>query len=273
MRTIERMNNTRYTFGTSETAARRLQKLSEVFNPHSQGFIRKYAQQPVASAVDLGCGPGYTTHMLYMASDTREIYGMDNSEEFLERAMDRFGHCVFVNHDLTETPFPVKPDLMYGRFVLSHLPSPVEQVNTWVKELSQDGALLIEEVEDVRTDVPVFKKYLSVNRGLVASQGAKLFVGKDLSRGQYSGEVVANEAAEMRISNSDAAAMFYPNTASVWKKEEYVLDTTSPSERKEIADALQEMARSRDGKSDITWKMRRIVLRNREKDPYLWLFI
>ena len=263
----------KYTFGTTEIAANRLEKLAEVFNPHSSEFIKTYSGSPMVSAVDLGCGPGYTTHMLYMSVRAKEIYGMDNSDTFLYRAMDRFGHCIFVRHDLTRTPFPVKPELMYARFILSHLADPVERINTWSGELSPDGMLLVEEVEDIKTDIPAFKEYLSVNRGLVRSQGAKLYVGKDLAGGTYNGEVITNEPFELAVSNSDAAAMFYPNTKTIWEKEEYVLDTTSASQRREISEQLRELMRNKGGNSGVTWKMRRIALRNTEENQYLEWFI
>ena len=42
----------RYTFGTNEIAARRLEKIAEIFNPHSSEFIKKYAGKPVVSAAE-----------------------------------------------------------------------------------------------------------------------------------------------------------------------------------------------------------------------------
>ncbi|MFH1368810.1 MAG: class I SAM-dependent methyltransferase [Elusimicrobiota bacterium] len=265
--------NMRYTFGTNEIAARRLEKVARIFNPHSAEFIREYVPYPVVSAVDMGCGPGFTTHLLNMTVKSKEIYGMDSSEAFLHRAMDRFSEYVFVCHDLTRMPFPLKPEVMYVRFVLSHMPDPVALVNDWTSQLNERGALLIEEVEDIKTDVPVFKRYLEINKGLVGSQRAALYVGKELSRGAYDAEILANRCVEVAVSDSAAAEMFYPNTISIWRDEPYVTSTVPASERKDISCELREIIGSGGGKSGITWKMRRIVLRNREQDPYLELFI
>ncbi|HBU68796.1 MAG TPA: hypothetical protein DEE98_00250 [Elusimicrobia bacterium] len=263
----------RYTFGTNDIAAQRLEKIGEIFNPHSSRFIRKYASKPVVSALDLGCGPGFTTHMLFMTLNSREVYGLDRSEEFLERAAERFGHSVFIKHDLAGTSLPLKAEVMYSRFILAHLSDPVATVNRWSEDLCENGLLFLEEVEDIKTDNAVFKRYLEINRGLVASQGANLYAGELLSKGKYSRETVANESFELPITNSQAAALFYPNAVNVWEKENYVLNTVSPEERRAIAGALSKILSARDNNSGISWKLRRIVLKNSKEDPYFGMFI
>jgi ubiquinone/menaquinone biosynthesis C-methylase UbiE len=267
------MNNTRYTFGTNETAASRLETLAGIFNTYSSEFIRKQVKAPVASAIDLGCGPGFTTHMLSMAVDSKEIYGMDNSEDFLIKAMDRFGDCIFIRHDVNNTPFPIRSDMIYMRFVLSHMPNPVRLINKWINELNDGGMVLIEEMENIDTDVNVFKEYLAVNKGLVASSGADLFVGRNLSKGMYDADVVLNECIELPVKNSDAARMFYPNTISIWENEKFVLENYSFNRRKEISHEIKDIMDSKDKRIGITWKMRRIVLRKNEYDEYSELFI
>ncbi len=96
----------RYTFANNQTAAERLQKVSEIFNPYSTAFIRKYANKPLISAVDLGCGPGYTTQMLNMASNSKETYGFDNSDEFFYRVLLKNSAIVYLlSRILPKRPF------------------------------------------------------------------------------------------------------------------------------------------------------------------------
>jgi len=254
----------RYAFGTTTIASERLAKLAQIFNPQSREFIAQHAKLPLVSAIDLGCGPGYTTKMLSFAVNAKEVYGFDNSEDFLVEASDMFTDCAFVMHDVTRIPFPVRGDLMYARFVLAHLQYPARQVNTWTDELNSGGTLCIEETEDIKTDIEVFNRYLEINRKLVASQGANLFPGKQLARGVYTGEVLTNEAVELPVSNCDAAAMFYPNTVSIWENNE---------ENREISARLKEIMDSGDERKGIVWKMRRIAIRKKEHYPYLEMFI
>ena len=109
----------RYTFGTSAEAADRLKKIARFFNPLAMDFIKRYINKPVKIAVDLGCGPGFTTHMLKQATACKEIYGFDVSDTFLELAKKQYPEYNFIRHDVTSIPFPVNADVIYARFLLS----------------------------------------------------------------------------------------------------------------------------------------------------------
>jgi trans-aconitate 2-methyltransferase len=250
----------RYTFGTSKNAIERLERISGFFNPLAAEFLRKYVSEEVETALDLGCGPGFTTDMLYRTLKSKKVCGFDNSEEMLEYARKQFNHCIFTLHDVTDFPFPLKADVIYVRFLLSHIKNPPDLINKWINQLNKGGKLFIEEVEDIDTDVEVFEKYLSINRGLVASEEAALYVGKILSAGDYDAEILCNEKISSPVKNSVAASWFYPNTVTIWEKEDYVLKNFSKEERKNISNELLRISKSDDESSNITWQMRRILL-------------
>ena len=111
----------RYTFGNTSIAADRLKLIADFFNPYAKRFITETLNKTVDSAIDLGCGPGYTTNMLYEATKCKNIYGFDFSDSFICYAKKYFNHIKFYNHDITIVPFPVKADIIYVRFVLSHM--------------------------------------------------------------------------------------------------------------------------------------------------------
>jgi trans-aconitate 2-methyltransferase len=251
----------RYTFGTTKKAADRLEEVARFFNPMAAEFLRKHINRELKTALDLGCGPGFTTDMIYRTLKCKKVYGFDNSKEMLEYAKKQFNHCYFMLHDVNDFPFPFKPDFMYVRFLLSHIKNAVDLVNKWTNELNKGGYLFVEETEDIHTDVDVFKKYISINRGLVASEGAVLYIGKILFRGDYNAEVLYNEKTSLPVSNSTAASWFYPNTVSIWEKEEYVLKNFSEKERKHISKELLRILKENDENSNSTWYMRRILLR------------
>ncbi|MBN1699273.1 MAG: class I SAM-dependent methyltransferase [Spirochaetales bacterium] len=252
----------RYTFGTGGTAAERLSLIAGFFNPPAESFIRRYVKEPVGTALDLGCGPGCTTEMLWGAVDAERVCGMDCSEKFLSIARDRYKHLEFVNHDVRLTPFPVTADIIYVRFLLSHLKDPVACIGSWTAECRQGGLLLIDEVEDVYTDEECFRRYLSVNRGLVASQGASLYVGSEIGTGTYDADVLCNEAVFLPVPANTAASWFYPNTLTVWEEEEFVKGILTRRERDGIRKRIRSIMMERNGTKGCTWKMRRIVLRN-----------
>jgi len=253
----------RYTFGTSPTAAHRLREISRFFNPLTQEFIGQFIQKPVHTALDLGCGPGYTTHMLKKATGCREIFGFDVSEEFLALAAKRHPEYNFIRHDITCAPFPVHPQVAYSRFILSHLADSVSVINGWSGELGEKGLLFIEELEDIHTEIPVFNAYLSANRGLIALQGAELYVGKIIGAGRYDHEVLYNESVLLPVLNRRAASWFYPNTVSIWECENYITHSLSPRERQQISGELRRIILGNDHRSGITWEMRRMVIRKK----------
>ena len=253
----------RYTYGTSKAAARRLEEIAKFFNPFALQFIRRYVNGPVNSALDLGCGPGFTTDMLSQATECPHVYGVDKSDTFLKLATSRFKHCNFIKHDITTTPLPVRADIMYVRFLLSHLKDVVELVNRWIPELQDNGILFIEELEDITTDVKVFQKYIKINDGLIASQGAHLYVGTTLANGRYNADILCNSCLTIPVANYLAATWFLPNTLTIWKEEQYVLDRVSQAEREEISTTILQIKESGDAREGSTWKIRRLVLKRR----------
>jgi trans-aconitate 2-methyltransferase len=255
--------NVKYTFGTGNENAARLGEIAKFFNPLAAALVQQYVADSPGVAVDVGCGPGFTTDMLYHAAKPREIHGLDKSPEFLAIARDQFPRYSFLEHDITTVPFPVTADVMYARFILSHLPRPVEVVRNWVTQLAVGGILVIEEVEAVETDVGLFRTYLSTNEALVASQGANLFVGGELAGQDYNAHKLLDDCPVLPVPDSQAATWFLPNTKTIWRQSDLVRERLSSSEIERVSDALSELVRSGEQSSHITWRMRRIVLRRR----------
>ena len=251
----------RYTLGTDRTAALRLEQLASFFNPFSRQFIQKHVTVPVGSALDLGCGPGFTTAMVAEATGCPNVYGLDSSARFLKAAADRFKQCRFLKHDVSRAPFPVRVDLIYARFLLTHLKHQTELVNQWVRQLNDKGMLLIEETDAIDTEIGVFKKYVQVTEGLIASQGGFLYAGRLLADARYDAEVVCNQPVSIPVPNGICASWYYPNTVSVWKREAYIKERVLEKERKAMAEEILGIQESGDNRKGITWTLRRLVLR------------
>ena len=249
-----------YTFGTNQTAADRLELVARFFNRHSRPFIKHRAAPSIATAVDLGCGPGFTTAMLRKTLRAERTVGLDNSQEFLDLAAERFGDCEFVRHDVTKAPLPVTSNLLYARFLLSHLSEPRQLIERWLDGLEPGGMLLIEELENIETAIPVFRRYLELNEALIASTGGMLYVGRELAAGPYAAKFVVNAAERIPVANAEAASWFYPNTVSVWNESDFFRDLVSPAERAEISAELAAIRDSNSGERDISWTMRQMAL-------------
>jgi len=250
-----------YAFGTTRQAAARLESIATVFNPLADPFVRAHPPRSATTAIDLGCGPGFTTDLLARAAGCTHVYGLDSSTEMLAMAAKRFPRAIFLRHDVTRVPFPVRADVMYARFLLSHLPEPVDLVGRWAAQLEPGGVLLVEEVEAVETRLDAFRDYLATSEALVASGGTSLFVGRELAGGDYNAHVLVNECVTLPVANRVAATWFLPNTQTVWRDSPVVRERLSGPQVEAIWRELARLADTRDPQSDITWKMRRLALR------------
>ena len=199
--------------------------------------------------------------MLTAATNGHKTYGLDTSREFLEMARARFPHCTFLEHDVTEVPFPVTPDVMYARFVLCHLREPLKLVARWITQLNSGGLLFVDEIDAVDTDLEVFKTYLAMAEGIIATHGACLYVGKALGAAGHEAAALVNESVVIPVTNCQAASWFLPNTQTIWNENQYVLEHLSPKERDAIGSELNRLMTTRDSRSDITWRLRRLVLK------------
>ncbi len=254
------MSEQRYTFGDTPAVAARLKSIAAMFNPLADKFLRRFITRPPASAADLGCGPGYTTDMLSAASMSLKTYGLERSPEFLMLAREAFPDYEFLRCDITKSPLPVRANILYARSVLSHMPDPVMLANDWAAQLPRAGLVFLHELEAIETDVPVFARYLEVNRRLIASQGAELFVGKTLATGNFHFRSLANEPQPVPVPTRTAASWFAPNVRHVWPNEPAVTAIVDADEQQAILAQLDVLAASADTRSDITWTMRWVVL-------------
>ena len=255
------MDNSRYTFGTTKAAAKRLEEMAVFFNPLANNWINKHINKQVNTALDIGCGPGFSTDMLFRALNPKVVCGLDKSDEFLSLAKEKFPGYMFLNHDVSRGTLPVKADAAYCRFLLSHMNDVEKLATSWVNELLPGGMLFIDELEGINTDVPVFNKYLEINESLVKSQGAELFIGETLARGSYGAEIVSNELTRIPVASWRAASWFYPNTVTIWEKEKHVRDNFPQNLRSKISEEILGILEKRDASVKSLWKMRRMVFR------------
>jgi len=255
----------RYLFGDSDLAAHRLEIVHEVFSQASRPLLQETAAaKRIGLAMDLGCGPGVCTRFLAEVTGCDRAVGLDNSERFIALAQARSSARVqFRLHDVAAVPFPVGPaDLMYCRFLLTHLREPEVMPAQWATQLQPGGRLVMEEVEQIDAADPTLRTYLEVLAALLAHQGGRLYIGPALNR-LPEPEGLHRELSEVTplpVSTAKAATMFLMNLQA-WKNEAFVRarfgDTTIAS----IETRLRELTEIDARRSDIEWGMRQILYR------------
>lgn len=202
------MSEARYAYGDSASAGDRLDLVARVFEPTSRRFLEHVAPRTPRLAFDLGCGPGNTTRLIAETLLPQRTVGMDRSGPFLDRArQDAPPGVEFVEHDVFVTPFPIgAADVIFARLLLAHLPDRPEVVARWTTQLTTDGVLLLDEIEEFRSDEPAFQEYLKIATAVVDRSGGRLIAGSELGAmpeppgtQRMSDEVVALDATAAQV--------------------------------------------------------------------------
>ncbi|HEX9888731.1 MAG TPA: class I SAM-dependent methyltransferase [Nitriliruptorales bacterium] len=249
---------THYTFGDTELAAERLRLLARVFDPASARFLRARLPVGLGTVVDLGCGPGTTTRLIAEVSEPRRVVGIDSSAAFLDAARKVTGTLVgpttiaYVQHDATELPLPEAPvDAIYARMLLAHLPDPLVIARRWQTQLSADGLLLLDDVQDIEAPDGPLASYEDLVVRLVGTEGGLMYAGRALA--PLGGDVV-----DHRVMVADAAAMFAMNLRT-WRARALDAGLATRHELDGLADRLDQLATSTGGDT-VRWTLRQVAV-------------
>jgi trans-aconitate 2-methyltransferase len=255
-----------YLFGDTDIAAQRLRVLSEVFANSTIAFVTSVVEAAPRLTVDLGCGPGYCTHMLAKVLRPARTVGLDNSEHFLSLARETETEDVsFQLHDVTSVPFPVaSTDLAYCRFLLTHLREPQQAIARWATQLHPDGLLVIEEVQAIQTSNRTFRAYLSIVEAMLADQDGCLYVGPVLASlcGDDALAPRVNQVMRLAVPNHRAATMFFLNLQS-WRNQPFVCANFSKQEIADLEACLSGIASDSSDRIEIEWDLRQVALARR----------
>lgn len=251
----------RYLFGDSDLAARRLEVLASVYRDSSAEFILEAAPLAPRLVLDLGCGPGFTTRLLADLYPSTRVIGLDKSEHFISLAANApAARTSFHRYDVTRTPFPEGPaDLIYCRYLLTHLKEPANRLRDWASQLQGGGRLLIEEVEYIETSQPEFARYLEIVAAMLNSQGTELYIGAILNKLDL-GETITRKMSGVRrlaVDDRDAAHMFSLNIPN-WKANKFIVENIDAKEISGLERGLIELRDIPPGTSHITWGLRQI---------------
>jgi trans-aconitate 2-methyltransferase len=171
-----------YTFGDSERASRRLRDLARVYEPESRALLRSVfeirAVEEMRMAVDLGCGPGWSTQLLSETLTPGRTIGLDSSERYVTEARANHPHLEFLRHDILELPFPIESaDLLFCRFLLTHLRSPASALSAWAQLAVPRAVLVIHETESLNASHPALSRYYELVGEMQRHYGQELNVG------------------------------------------------------------------------------------------------
>jgi trans-aconitate 2-methyltransferase len=251
-----------YLFQDTDRAARRLQVLADVFAPSSCAFVQDSVSRVPQLAVDLGCGPGYTTRLLLDTTRCVRAIGLDNSEHFLTIARrNATVRMSFLRHDVTQVPFPIQQsDLISCRFLLTHLREPQSVIERWAIQVCPQGLLLLEEVEWIQTEHALFHTYLDIVAAMLEHQANQLYIGPLLDKLQIGNGLRrrVSRVYHLPVSTVQAATLFYLNIHS-WKNQPFIQEHYAASMIEQLEDDLRELVETSTSESEIEWGLRQLA--------------
>jgi SAM-dependent methyltransferase len=253
-----------YAYGDSDVAGNRLARLARVFGPSTATFLQAAGVRGADVAVDLGCGPGYTTELVEEEVRPARTVGLEASAAFVTRARREHpcGPLEFVRHDVTAVPFPVGPaDVLFARYLLAHLPAPDAVVARWATQLAPGGRLLVEEIVAIETEHLVLARYVELVTAQSVAHGTDLLVGARLLRTgpPASTAVVHDQTVTIAPSVAEVAALFAMNLGE-WRHGAWAQATVEPAELDALADALAELIADPPSRGAIQWRHRHLAI-------------
>jgi SAM-dependent methyltransferase len=257
------MSPVQYLFGDSQIAAQRLEALARVFHDSTRAFLSATAGGIAwRRVVDLGCGPGFTTHLIAQTLKCDQVVGLDSSSGYIEYARATANpRMSFALQDVTAIPFPEgRADVIFCRFLITHVKDPAATVAGWTTQLEHGGLLMIEEADAIQTDHPVFRRYIGLVEAALASQSNKLFAGPIIAAlsPPPGVEVMTNEVRLVLVRNCDAARLFALNLKTL-KDGEFVRSNWSGIFLLELEQSLDEIAGQESSAQETGWLMRQVA--------------
>lgn len=237
-----------YTFGDHEEASLRLRRLAAVYEPETRRLLEllRDGDQPNAFrlAVDLGCGPGWTTQLLDAVLKPQRTVGLDSSERYIAEARINCPTLEFMCHDILQTPFPAgSPDLLLCRFLLTHLPSPQTALRVWADAAAPHAKLLIHETEWFESTHPALRRYYQLVDEMQHHYGQELKVGAilDVSIAGTGWHVQHSRSLILEKSAREMAQLHLPNLRT-WGRNEFAAQAFDRRELDELEATLDSIA-------------------------------
>jgi trans-aconitate 2-methyltransferase len=254
-----------YTFGDGATAADRLALLAAAFEPSSARLLRLLGYLRPRCAVDLGCGPGWSTRLVHALLAPATTLGLEQSPRHVARAEATAPPGVTYRvHEVTEASFPGEPpEFLYSRFLLTHLRDPEAALAAWAQGAADDAVLALEETAEIGCDHPAFARYYQLVGELQAAYGQRLRIGATLSVPARSGWKTELDLLAPLSLPAARMALLHALNIETWKHDAYARDRFDAKELDGLAARLNAIATGAEAAPAVRVVMRQMILEKR----------
>jgi len=168
----------------------RLRLLSEVMGPFTRRLLADVGIPTGATCLDVGCGGGDVTRDLALAAGPGgQVVGVDLDEAELElarREAAQLGHSNirFEAGDVTEWETGRTFDVVYTRFLLTHLADPRRLLASVRRRVRPGGVIIVEDIDFrghfAEPPCAALDRYVDLYTRSVLARGADPYIGPKL---------------------------------------------------------------------------------------------
>jgi ubiquinone/menaquinone biosynthesis C-methylase UbiE len=181
---------TTYAIRGGKVGARRLDLLAQVMGPTTEALLDAAGVGPGMLAVDVGCGAGHVSRALSeRVGPEGHVVGLDFDPVKLETARRQarragLGNVEYRVLDVTTWLEPERYDVVYGRFIVSHLADRRGMLARMVSALCPHGVLVLEDIDFsgafCQPAHPAYSRYCELYTRVVARKGGDANAGAQL---------------------------------------------------------------------------------------------
>jgi len=245
---LDDTSKSHYSFGDNRLAALRLELLAAAFDPSSRSFLQRAKPDRVELALDLGSGTGVSTALVRDVTNAARVVGYERSGNFLAMARQRYPELTFRDIDVLSPAYPDgEADLIYCRFLLTHIHRPADVLATSVQHLRSGGRLLLEETAALFSPVAALSRYYDLLEQLQAHYGQETLIGKrlgSLTAGML-GTLTTSALQKIPVPAALMARLHAMNLAT-WKADPFMLEAHGLRALEDLQQQLTTIAASSD---------------------------
>jgi trans-aconitate 2-methyltransferase len=259
--------NDHYTFGDNDHAAERLALLARAFEPSSKRLLESVTDvhgSPPERALDLGCGPGFTTELVQQVVGAGQTWGVDASARLIERARSRAEPPIrYAVHDVTVAPFPIAGvGFAYARYLLNHIASPRSALVACAGAMRRGGLLVLEENCALESADALFINYYACVEVLQRHYGQDMYIGERLPTLAEGTAFVVRRFERTRIPlDARTMARLHAMNVRTWARDPFAISTFDARELAAMARELDAVADGRRAALAVKCAMGQAVMR------------
>jgi SAM-dependent methyltransferase len=184
------MGSDRYVIRGGVEGRERLRLLSEVMGPNTRALMDRIGVTPGAICLDVGCGGGdVTLELARRVGPAGKVVGIDLDSATIEiarreAAQQGMRNVIFEVGEVGSWE-PDRPfDLVYVRFLLTHLPDPPALLAALRRHVRTGGVIAVEDIDCrghfYEPDCPAMNRFVELYTMAVERRGADPSIGPKL---------------------------------------------------------------------------------------------